>query len=205
MSIIIYTPEENIPDEISLIAQLLDDGADFLYVRKPILDDFSLVDYIESIPEKYYSKIITTSLIITKEFDLAGYHFTRDILRKNTRYNEKVRAWLHEKNKICSVSAHDIDEIKSYSALYNHVIVSPVFPSISKENHAYNWNKNELIHTLVECNSNATLFAVGGIDEHTIAEAKRMGFLNFGLLGAIWKNTELAVDSFKKVKKIALL
>ncbi len=205
MSFIIYTPEENIPDEISLIAQLLDEGADFLYVRKPTLDDFSLVDYIESIPEKYYTKIITTSLIITKEFDLAGYHFTRDILQKNKLYNEKVITWLHDNNKITSVSAHTLEEIKTHCMNYNHVIVSPVFPSISKENHVVKWDKVALQNELIKYQNQTTIYAVGGIDETTIIEAKKMGFRHFGLSGALWKNPVTAVESFRKIKNNALL
>lgn len=205
MGFIIYTPEKNIPDEISLIAQLLDDGADFLYVRKPTLDDFSLVDYIESIPEKYYSKIITTSLIITKEFDLAGYHFTRDILQKNTIYKDKVRTWLHDNNKITSVSAHSVKELKTLSAKFNHVIVSPVFPSISKQNHAVKWDKAALQNELKKYQNQTSIFALGGIDETTIIEAKEMGFRHFGLLGALWKNPETALETFRKVKNNVLL
>ena len=144
MQTIIYTPPNNLENEIEIISQLLDNGADYLYIYKPELDDFSLVDFVESIPERYWKQCISTSLIITKEFDLGGYHFTRDIVQKNELYNEKILNWLSETNKISSVTAHNIDELKKYAFNFKHVIVSPIFPSISKENHSYDWDLEEL-------------------------------------------------------------
>ena len=119
MQTIIYTPANNIENEIEIISQLLDNGADYLYLYKPELDDYSLVDFVESIPEKYWKKCVSTSLIITKEFDLGGYHFIREVIQKNELYNEKILSWLKETNKISSVTAHSIDEIKKYSGMFN--------------------------------------------------------------------------------------
>jgi hypothetical protein len=52
MQTIIYTPANNLENEIEIISQLLDNGADYLYIYKPELDDFSLVDFVETIPER---------------------------------------------------------------------------------------------------------------------------------------------------------
>jgi len=201
MQTIIYTSPTNIENEIEIISQLLDNGADYLYIRKPELDDYSLVDFVESIPEKYWKQCVSTSLIITKEFDLGGYHFTRDIVQNNELYNEKILNWLHATNKISSVSAHSIDELKKYKDKFKHVIVSPIFPSISKENHSYDWNmedfkiqnsefrfKSEII------NHKSEFFAVGGVDESKISTIKKLNFDGIGLLGALWKEPENAVN-----------
>jgi thiamine-phosphate pyrophosphorylase len=194
MKTIIYTPPNNLENEIEIISQLLDNGADYLYIYKPELDDYSLVDFVETIPEKYWKQCISTSLIITKEFDLGGYHFTRDIVQKNELYNEKILNWLSETNKISSVTAHSIDELKKYADRFKHVIVSPIFPSISKENHSYDWDFVELKSFInsrlstVDCK----LFAVGGVDETKISIVKNLNFDGIGLLGALWKEPENA-------------
>jgi len=196
MKTIVYTPANNLENEVEIITQLLDNGADYLYIYKPELDDFSLVDFVESIPEKYWKQCISTSLIITKEFNLGGYHFTRDIVQKNELYNEKILAWLKETNKISSVTAHNIDELKKYTVNFNHVIVSPLFPSISKENYSYDWNMEELQSIVngrlstVDCK----LFAVGGVDETKISIVKNLNFDGIGLLGALWNNPENALS-----------
>jgi thiamine-phosphate pyrophosphorylase len=204
MHTIIYTPANNLENEVEIITQLLDNGADYLYIYKPELDDYSLVDFVETIPEKYWKQCISTSLIITKEFNLGGYHFTRDIVQKNELYNEKILAWLKETNKISSVTAHNIDELKKYTVNFNHVVVSPLFPSISKENYSYDWNYEELQSTVsgrlltVDCK----LFAVGGVDETKIPIVKNLNFDGIGLLGALWNNPENAVNNFQQIIKL---
>jgi thiamine-phosphate pyrophosphorylase len=199
MKVLIYTPENEVEGEVGIICSMLDAGADFLYIRKPHLDDFSLVDYVERFDPKYYPKIITTSLIITKEFNLGGYHFTRDIVRKNEKYNDKVSEWLHSNNKISSMSAHSIDEIKKYDASFSHMIVSPIFKSISKENHQHDWNYYELQSLLYDSSFKTTFFAVGGVDENNILEINSMQFDGIGLLGALWKEPENALNKFSKI------
>lgn len=199
MQIIAYTPEQEVENEIGIITQLLDAGADYLYIRKPELDDYSLVDYVEKIPEQYWKKCISTSLIITKEFNLGAYHFTKDIVQKNELYNDKVLDWLHANDKISSVSAHDIEELKKYTGKFKHIIVSPLFPSISKVNHSYDWNIEELRLTTHDSRLTTRLFAVGGIDETKINEVKNLNFDGVGLLGALWKEPENAIKNFNKI------
>ena len=204
MQTIIYTSPTAIENEIEIISQLLDAGADYLYIRKPELDDFSLVDYVESIPEKYWKQCISTSLIIAKEFDFGGYHFTRDIVQKNELYNEKIISWLNESGKISSVSAHSIEEMKKYAGIFKHVIVSPVFKSISKENHSYDWNFGELNIVLTDCHASLAMtkfFAVGGVDETKISIVKNLIFDGVGLLGALWNEPENAIDNFQQIMK----
>lgn len=201
MKTILYTSPAEIKNEIDVITQLLDAGVDYLYIRKPELDDFSLVDFVEKISERYWKQCISTSLIITKEFDLGGYHFTREILQKNELYNDKVLSWLHENNKISSVSAHNIDELKKYGGKFKHVIVSPLFPSISKGNHSYDWDYNDVRLTINDVrlksqilNFNSQIFAVGGINTDKIETVKNLNFHGVGLLGAIWNQPEQAMS-----------
>ncbi|QQR97732.1 MAG: thiamine phosphate synthase [Sphingobacteriales bacterium] len=207
MQTILYTPAENIENEIDTIVQLLDNGVDYLYIYKPELDDFSLVDFVETIPEKYWKQCISTSLIITKEFDLGGYHFTRDIVQKNELYNEKILKWLSDTNKISSVTAHSIDELNKYAPNFKHIIVSPLFPSISKENYSYDWNMEELRIMISDfriksqiLNLKSQIFAVGGVDTSKISIVKNLNFDGIGLLGFIWNDSSNALKNFNIIK-----
>jgi len=202
MKTILYTPEQEVENEIGIITQLLDAGADYLYIRKPELDDFSLVDYVEQIPERYWKNCISTSLIITKEFNLGGYHFTRDIVQRNALYNDKVLDWLHENDKMSSVSAHSTEELKDYAGKFRHVMVSPLFKSISKENHQYDWDYENLQLLLKDYHASLAMtayFAVGGIDLSKIGMVKNLNFDGIGLLGALWKEPDNAMNDFNKI------
>lgn len=199
MQTIVYTASHEIDNEIDIISELFEIGVDYLHIRKPELDDFSLVDFVEKIPEKYWKKCISTSMIITKEFDLGGYHFTRDILYKNELYNEKILSWLHASNKISSVSAHTELALHKYGGKFRHIIVSPLFKSISKENYSYNWNMEELKNTLSSLQTKAKYFAVGGIEINKLESVKALDFNGVGLLGAIWNNPESAVNTVHQI------
>jgi thiamine-phosphate pyrophosphorylase len=206
MKTIVYTPANNIENETDIIVQLMKEGADYLYIYKPELDDYSLVDFVETIPEQYWKQCISTSLIITKEFDLGGYHFTRDIVQKNELYNEKILAWLRETNKVSSVTAHSIEELKKYTGTFDHVIVSPIFPSISKDNYSYDWNMEELriknydfrIKSQIS-NLKSQIFAVGGVDADKIETVRYLNFDGIGLLGALWKEPGNAVNNLNQI------
>ncbi|HPA35463.1 MAG TPA: thiamine phosphate synthase [Chitinophagales bacterium] len=202
MKICVYTPEQELENEISLLSAMMEEGADYLYIRKPEMDDFSLVDYMEKFDPKYYSKIITSSLIITKEFDLAGYHFTRDIIQRNTLYNDKVLDWLHQHHKISSVTAHDTRDILQYGGRFKHILVAPLFRSISKINHEKNWDMQSLADLIGNSASFSSFIAQGGIDTSRISNVQSMGFNGIALLGALWQSPE---DALKKMEEICLL
>jgi thiamine-phosphate pyrophosphorylase len=154
---------------------------------------------------------VSTSLIITKEFNLGGYHFTREIIRNNAAYNIKVQAWLHDHGKLASVSAHSLDEIKAFAGGFDHVLVSPVFESISKVGHQYAWNFPELKNMLAGLHSlhpagmsertPSRFFAVGGVDVPKIPEIKAMHFDGFAVLGALWQEPAMAVERFIDIKR----
>ncbi len=206
MKTIIYTPEDAIEHEVSVLSALLDAGVDYLYIRKPHLDDFSLVDYMEQFKETYYSKIITTSLIITKEFNLGGYHFTRELLQKNNSYNEKVLEWLHINRKLSSISAHSVEEVIKYAGHFSHLIVSPVFKSISKDNHVYDWDYDALKEVINKPNLSSLdyhskFFAVGGVNKDRLIDVKSMHFDGFGLMGALWNNPKEALELFLSIQQ----
>jgi len=125
MKITLHTSPVETENELCLISELFEAGLDYLYIQKPDLDDFSLVDFTEQIPEKYWEKCIASSLIITKEFDLAGYHFTQDIISKNNLYNQKILDWLHQNNKISSVTANSVKDLQEYIKSFKQILLLP--------------------------------------------------------------------------------
>ncbi|HMU97411.1 MAG TPA: hypothetical protein PLC61_03665 [Chitinophagales bacterium] len=122
MKTVLFTAPIETENEVMLLIELLELGLDYLYIYKPALDDFSLVDFVEKIPEKYWKQCISNSLIITKEFDFAGYYFTPDILQKNELYNQKIFDWLKQKNKICATAIAQPNAIANPNQ-FQHIFV----------------------------------------------------------------------------------
>lgn len=131
MKTVLFTAPIETENEIALLIELLDLGLDYLYIYKPELDDFSLVDFVEKIPEKYWKQCISNSLIITKEFDLAGYYFTPDILQKNELYNQKIFDWLNQNNKISATTINNIEDLANFNQ-FQHLFIP--YTNIIKQN-----------------------------------------------------------------------
>ncbi len=198
MMLMIYTPENEVENEVKTIQNMLDNGADYLFVRKPVLDDFGVVDYLEQFDSRYYKQMITTSLILCKEFDMAGYHFTRDIWQKNLNYNYKILEWLHTHHKLSSKSAHSIAEIKTLNRIFKLLIISPLYKSITKNNYFYPWNYHKL--GIAVKNAAATCIGVGGIHAENINNLSSMNFAGAGLLGGIWQDQCEPMKVFEQIK-----
>ena len=198
MLLMIYTPEGDVANEVEHITYMLDHGADYLFIRKPNMDDFALVDYLEKFDGKYYNKMISTSLILCKEFDMAGYHFTRDIWQKNINYNAKIIEWLHGNHKISSKSAHSIHEINTLNKIFKLLIISPIYKSLTKKNYFYPWNYQTLGKAIE--NAESQCIAVGGITASNIGETPKLHFAGAGLLGSIWKDQDEPIKAFELIK-----
>ena len=123
MKTVLFTAPIETENEVMLLIELLELGLDYLYIYKRALDDFSLVDFVEKIPEKYWKQCISNSLIITKEFDFAGYYFTPDILQKNELYNQKIFDWLKQNNKISATTISQPNKL-SNSNSFEHIFIS---------------------------------------------------------------------------------
>jgi len=77
--------------------------------------------------------------------------------------------------------------------------LSPVYPSISKENYH---SKTELFEAIkTRTNYSTQLVALGGIESINIEKSLRNGFDNVALLGTIW-NSENPIKNFISCQKI---
>lgn len=85
----------------------------------------------------------------------------------------------NEKSVMLSLSKHgqNLD-------LYNYIFLSPIFPSISKENYGEEPNIEQL-KNIVEQIPTDTI-ALGGIDPSRVAACHELGFAGIACLGHIW-------------------
>ena len=116
MKTILFTSVDEVENEIQLVTELLELGLDYLYILGDGINEVK-------IPEQYWKQCISNSLIITKEFDLAGYYFTPDILQKNELYNQKIFDWLKQNNKISATTISQPNKL-SNSNSFEHIFIS---------------------------------------------------------------------------------
>lgn len=85
-----------------------------------------------------------------------------------------------------SASLHSLADVAAASGdVYDYVLLSPVFDSISKQGYgAAGFPRAQLTATLASCP--VPVLALGGVSSSTAAAAADLGFAGAALLGSVW-------------------
>lgn len=191
--IVISNPTEII-NETNIIHALFEEGLELFHVRKPNYSIEELRSFLSAINSRYYSKLVLHHHHdLAEEFQIDRLHFTeKDRLNKPNRFLNPVR--------FLSTSVHSITDFNGLPNIFDYAFLSPIYPSISKQN--YVPKKNAFKEIKMRTNNYTKLIALGGISFENIEEVITNGFDDFALLGTIW-NTEKSIKHFKKCQKIA--
>ena len=176
---ILITNPQSVPNETEIINALFNEGLEVLHVRKPDFDKVQLSQFIANIDERFHPRIMIHSHYeLLDLFQLKGIHFT-----------EKTKHMLADYNCVqCSKSMaiHEFSELKSVPQTVDYALLSPLFPSVSKEGYSKQWNFEEL---RVELAAKRTynIVALGGVTLENVKTVRELGFDDFALLGSIWE------------------
>lgn len=201
MKKIIYTPEQDIISEIEKIVSMFEMGADFLYLRKPAKDISYWYPYIEQFPFGWESKMVTTDFKLLHDMSLGGFHFKREILKSLSKndLSENLKM-LKEAKVISSATVHNFEDLEKYDGLFDILLVSPLFESISKKGYLGTWDFEKLKTFLENRKSPSTLLiGQGGICDENITSFLSLGLDGYALLGYLWNSPEVAVQKFKQL------
>lgn len=194
--IVISNPTE-IVNETNIIHALFEEGMELFHIRKPNYSIEELRSFLSAIHSSYYSKLVLHQHHdLAEEFQINRLHFTeKDRLDKiPVRYSKPD--WC----KSLSTSVHSIEEFNGLPNIFDYAFLSPVYPSISKEN--YVPTNNTLEEIKKRTNYHTKLIALGGISVENSEEVMTNGFDDFALLGTLW-STEKTIENFKKCQTIA--
>lgn len=189
MKIIIFTPEYRVPNEAQIIALLLENGVNRIHIRKPFIDEVSLL--LKEIPEVFHPKIsIHKHLELLKQYSKIGFHISKKYKHLVTK---DWKVYLNENNITLSTGIHQWEEI---SFDFDYLFISPVFDSISKKGYLNNPDLKKIPIKF----SNYPIYALGGIRDENILETKRIGYKGVGLLGSIWGSND-PLKTFLQLKR----
>lgn len=179
------TAENFIENESGMIERLLDNGLDYIHIRKPGASREDLKNLIEKIHPQYHHRLkLHDHYDLAEKYNLGG-------VQMNSRNPEP----LSDKLKI-SRSCHSLDEIEAFGAAhpdYEYATLSPIFNSISKKGYVSAFNLDDLTDKIRDKN----VIALGGITPSTLPKLREAGFAGAAMLGCIWSN----VDEFCKLLK----
>ncbi len=87
-----------------------------------------------------------------------------------------------------SRSIHKLEDLDVDLTLWDYVLLSPVYRSITKANYGPRWKRSQLENAIRHCKeSHSTkLYALGGVEPANVVDCFLMGFDGVALLGAVW-------------------
>ena len=190
MRLIVFSSSEMHPKEIETVNQMFDEGLEYFHLRKTKFNAEELENYLERIKQKHHNKIILHSHhSLAKKFNIKGLHLSRTYRKK--KYKSKLKLFLLRLRHplwTLSRSYHGLSKLHENPDRYDYAFLTPVFDSISKENHHSRYNLRTIKTTLAT--TPGSIIALGGVEPKKFAEVQKAGFAGAALLGAIWKSED---------------
>lgn len=193
--IIVITPEQSVRNETEIINQLFQEGLGLLHLRKPDMSMETMRHYIKTIHPGYREKVVLHS-----HYSLAG---ESGISRLHYKESERPDITDHFFDEyMVSTSVHSIDCFNTLDARWEYALISPVFPSISKQGYG---NGTTILESIRHRdNDQSGLIALGGINPHNIDTVFSADVNGAALLGAIWESKE-PIKTYIRCRKNARL
>ncbi len=196
--LIIVSPEYSIDHETELVSQLFDRGLDCFHLRKPDWNEKQLDDYIQSIPVRFYHRIVIHSHFqLASKYRLKGIH-----LNEEKKILIKAIELEFPSQKIISASFHSLEELEKNVYPFEYVFLGPVFDSISKPGYSSAFDRKLLLERFQLWNQEHRILpkviALGGVNALNVSLTKELGFSGAALLGAVWESKD-PLNEFPKI------
>ncbi len=196
--LIIISPEETVNEEINIVNALFDEGLQYFHLRKPHFSPAEQEMYLSRIKPQYLKNIsIHQHHSADIKNQVVGFHF-----KESKRLKIKaipIMRNLDTPYRRLSTSLHDADSIKTISAFWDYVFLSPIAESVSKPG----YKNNKLVALkLVKSDNVPPVIALGGITTDNAEHILLRGFDGIAVLGSIWNDSGNAIKTFRKLQRI---
>ncbi len=198
MKLVIISSENDVPRETELVRGLFAAGLQRYDLRKPAWTARAMESLFGNLPAGERARIVIHSHYdLAKRWGLAGTHEqdTGEVLAKPTG-----------SFGITSRACHDLATLRAAMGRYNSVLVSPLFPSISKPGYGPTGKLplpelKQLLSSRTPQQRRTTVLALGGINAANTVECWELGFDGVAALGAIW-NSDDVLEAFLRLKEV---
>ncbi len=205
MDLLVVSPESEYANEAELIVRLFDAGLCRYHLRKPAWSMEQCAALLQEIPAAYHARISTHQYHRLIEMFEVGVHFKEAVVHASAGDAEPrvIGGYVPEcVPQIKSRSLHGIQNLRMHLRGIDYAFLSPIFPSISKENYSPTWSESELCAALKPSFA-AKVYALGGITPTHVGCALKYGFDGVVLHGVLWQAAE-PLTIFEAVgKKVA--
>jgi len=201
---IVITSPIPIANEIDIIHTLFENGLELLHIRKPDYSAAEMRSFLSEIKSDLRGQLVLHSHHhLALAFGVNRIHFSESERKKTLMLFGKSSFETYKtKGFHLSTSVHSIDDFNALDTVFEYAFLSPIFPSISKENYSSTTDWFEVIKN--RTNYATKLIALGGIESKNAYQALENDFDDIALLGTIW-NQNNPIENFKSCQKIVQL
>ena len=181
-----------------MVCRILHQSSATIHLRKPGQTDRQIADYLRQVPVSYHPRIMVHGHPgLLDHFDLMGIHFTEKERSLNPQHLLQLR--LAQPGRCLSSAFHRIADIPEHDGLFDYILLSPIFDSISKQGYRAAFDHTNLRRFLAR--TQHTVIALGGLDEKRAVTAASLGFKGIAVLGAVWQ----AVPPEKAARRLSIV
>lgn len=201
MKITVYTSPNSYPKEAQWLNEMLLSGLDYLHVYKPNWNKKQVVQLLDEIDFDFYNRIIVHAFTdIADDQPVHGFHFSQKFLNSMKRPQALLKMnELESYGHKLSMSVHDFNEYDTDFFDYaQRIIFSPVYPSLSKENHKP-IKEVSSYRPFIQSHTEKEFVALGGVTIEKLEELSAIGFNSAAFLGYIWQEGDDPLAQFLNI------
>lgn len=190
-----------IANEICTIHSLFESGLELLHIRKPDFSAAEMRSFLSEIKSDLRGQLVLHSHHhLTSAFGMNRIHFSKsERIKTLMLFGKSAFETYKTRGFDLSTSVHTIEDFNALNNAFEYAFLSPIFPSISKENYS---SKTDLFEAIKNrTNYSTKLIALGGIESKNTEQTLQNGFDNVALLGTIW-NQNNPIENFKLCQQI---
>lgn len=196
MKLILISPAEERADEIPVVRELFLRGLERYHLRKPEWSFDRVRALVAALPPSARARLVLHQHhTLADEFELGGLHWADTAAAPELPPHN---------GRLASRSCHDFATFDRAVRSYDSVLLSPIFPSISKPGHGSRRSFDrallrEKLAVTDRLGRRADVFALGGIDGSNTQECADLGFDGVAALGAVWLARD-PIDGFLRLQ-----
>ncbi len=202
MKLILVSPSSLLEGELDLLNELFREGLTCFHLRKYEFTETEVIEYLKKLPGEARSKVMLHHHhYLMKTFPIKGLHFNR--------FHKDIQNI--PKDGLCfSRSAHSLEALDTIEPVIDHVLLSPLFDSLSKPGHS-----GSLDHAAVKAHLGGhhypfAIYGMSGVTVEDLDRVRGMGFDGVAVSGTIWntfheEGMNRAIENFKALQETVAL
>jgi thiamine-phosphate pyrophosphorylase len=186
--LIVISPEAEDARERAVLVELVAVGLEHYHLRKPTWSREQLAAWLRALPESMHARIVLHSHHdLAADFALGGLHDRDQPAQHAFHSYAGTRPPIHLRSR----AVHTLSALRDSLEDYDRLLLSPVFPSLSKPGYGPSADFSFAdLQTVFALPRRAEIVALGGIDAARIPTCREVGFDAVAVLGAIWQSAD---------------